>query len=268
MMRLVSILCPSTGVPRGQAGSVDGMRLGSMLHRAMHWSDALSVSSPYRWTMLGGILLTALLWYIRTQRNPDLFIIYVGALGGAFIGAKIAFLIAEGATIWPSPDRWLLVAAGKSVVGGILGGYLGVEGMKALIGHRESTGDLFAPIIPLGVALGRVGCWLHGCCLGVPMAEGWWSLKDKHGVSRWPSSQVELLFQVLAFGIIVAMRKRWAGRLFPFYLAAYGTFRFVHEWLRDTPKWWGVISGYQVLALLMAGLGVWKWRSAKRSEAN
>ena len=222
----------------------------------MHWSDAITLSSPYRWTMLGGIVLTAMLWFLRTKRDPELFIIYVGALGGAFIGAKLAYLFAEGWEAWQSPERWLRIATGKSVLGGILGGYAGVEIMKRLIGHAASTGDLFAPIIPLGIALGRVGCWLHGCCLGVPMADAWWAVRDKAGVCRWPSSQVELLFQLLILVLIVAMRHRWAGRLFYVYLLAYGVFRFLHEWLRETPKWWGVVSGYQIIALVMAFIGL------------
>ena len=232
----------------------------------MHWSDTLSLASPYRWTMLGGIVLTAYLWFKRTRSNPELFVVYIGALGGAFVGAKLAYLLAEGWQAWQSTNRWLLNATGKSVVGGILGGYVGVEGMKALIGHKKSTGDLFAPLIPLGVALGRVGCWFHGCCLGIPVAAHWWSLRDHQGVNRWPSAQVELAFQLVAFALIMAMRQRWAGRLFYFYLAAYGAFRFFHEWLRDTPKWWGLLSGYQALALVMALLGIWQWRRAGRQS--
>ncbi len=213
--------------------------------------------------MLGGIALTAGLWFLRTKRNPNLLIIYVGALGGAFLGAKLAYLFAEGGVVWHSPDRWLLIATGKSVLGGILGGYAGVETMKHLVGHKASTGDLFAPIIPLGIALGRVGCWLHGCCLGIPITDGWGGVRDKEGVCRWPSSQVELLFQLGMFAVIVAMRHRWAGRLFYVYLVAYGVFRFLHEWLRETPKWWGIVSGYQIIALAMAVVGVRMLRKEK-----
>lgn len=210
--------------------------------------------------MLGAIVLTAMIWYRRTRRNPELFVVYLGALGGAFLGAKLAYLMAEGWEAWQSPHRWLMIATGKSVLGGILGGYAGVELMKHLIGHAASTGDLFAPIIPLGITLGRVGCWLHGCCLGIVMPEGWWGLQDREGICRWPASQAELVFQVAMLAVILTMRRRWEGRLFYFYLAGYGTFRFFHEWLRDTPKWWGLVSGYQVIALVMAVLGVMQWR--------
>lgn len=229
----------------------------------MHWSDALTASSPYRWTMLGAILLSAALWFHRTKRDTNMLIVYVGALGGAFIGAKLAYLIAEWQVFWLSPDRWLLIATGKSVVGGILGGYAGVEWMKRVIGHERSTGDLFAPIIPLGIALGRVGCVLHGCCLGNEMPAAWWTVADAHGHARWPSSQIELVFQLIIFVVALVLLKRphWHGRVFFLYLTAYGAFRFLHEWLRDTPKWFGMVSGYQLMALVMVVIGWRKLRS-------
>ncbi len=234
----------------------------------MHWSDAITVSSPYRWTMLGAIVLSAGLFFLRTRRDPHLLVVYVGALGGAFIGAKLAYLFAEGAVAWPSPQRWLLLATGKSVVGGILGGYAGVELMKRLIDHTESTGDLFAPLIPPGIALGRVGCVLHGCCLGQPMAGSWWTVADRAGTPRWPSSQVELVFQLFMLAVTLWLLKKpqWQGRVFFLYLACYGAFRFVHEWLRDTPKWLGLLSGYQVLALAMLLIGVVKLVDGRRAR--
>lgn len=235
----------------------------------MHWSDALSASSPYRWTMLGAILLSATLFFLRTRRDPHLLVVYVGALGGAFIGAKLAYLLAEGAAAWPSPQRWLLLATGKSVLGGVLGGYVGVEAMKRVIGHEQSTGDLFAPIIPAGIALGRVGCVLHGCCLGNAMPATWWTVADRQGVARWPSAQIELLFQLgmLALTLWLLKKPRWQGRVFFLYLACYGAFRLLHEAVRDTPKWHGWISGYQVLALVMLVIGLVKLVDARRARS-
>jgi len=56
------------------------------------------------------------------------------------------------------------------------------------------------------------------------------------------------------------------NQLFHFYLIAYGLFRFVHEFWRDTPAIAGRFSGYQVAALLLVGLGgVGFWRRAQSS---
>lgn len=223
---------------------------------SQHWADALT-AGPYRWTMLGAILLSAAWWFFRSKRDPGLLPIYIGALGGAFLGAKLAYLFAEGWRDWPLADRWLRLATGKSVLGGLLGGYAGVELMKWLTGYRKTTGDLFAFIAPLGIALGRVGCWLQGCCQGRPTSMKLLAARDAYGVDRWPSAQVELVFQLGAFVLLLTLRNdpRFRGRLFFLYLAGYGVFRFLHEWMRDTPQLAAGFSGYQFVALAMAALG-------------
>jgi phosphatidylglycerol:prolipoprotein diacylglycerol transferase len=218
--------------------------------------DAVS-AGPYRWTMLAAIVLSATWWFFRSKRDPGLLPIYIGALGGAFLGAKLAYLFAEGWRDWPTTDRWLRLATGKSVLGGLLGGYAGVEAMKWLTGYRRTTGDLFALIAPLGIALGRVGCCLQGCCQGRPTTLRLLAAQDAYGVGRWPSAQIELVFQLAVFVMLFAVRKHphFQGRLFFLYLAVYGAFRFVHEWMRDTPALVAGLTGYQFMALAMTALG-------------
>lgn len=223
-----------------------------------HWSASLA-AGPYRWTMLAVILLSAACWHLHSRKEPARLMIYIGALGGAFLGAKLAYLFAEGWHDWARADRWWRLATGKSVLGGLLGGYAGVEAMKKLSGYHRSTGDAFALIAPLGIALGRVGCWWQGCCQGSPVAPVWGALRDASGLPRWPAAPVELVFQLAAFLVLLAWRDdpQLRGRLFFIYLAAYGCFRFFHEWMRDTPELAGWLSGYQFLALFMMLLGGW-----------
>lgn len=212
----------------------------------------------YAALMVAAIIVSAIYWFRRSKHDPALLMVYIGALGGAFIGAKLAYIFAEIGSDWGAPDFWLRLATGKSVLGGLLGGYAGVEMMKRLAGHEQSTGDAFAVILPVGLLLGRVGCWMHGCCLGKPVAESFiLTLRDRAGVVRWPAVPVEMAFLAAMFALILfwKWRGKYRDRLFFIFLAAYGVFRFTHEWLRETPKWWGVISGYQVIALGMAVLG-------------
>jgi phosphatidylglycerol---prolipoprotein diacylglyceryl transferase len=123
----------------------------------------------YGLMMAAGILIGAVYWHRRVKGNPDLLLIYIGALCGAFLGAKLAYLLAEGWLDIGQPNLWLRWATGKSVLGGLLGGYAGVEWTKKLVGHRASTGDAFALVLPVGLFLGRIGCHLHGCCQGSPV---------------------------------------------------------------------------------------------------
>lgn len=228
-----------------------------------HWSNAI-VNGPYRWTMLIAIAVSAGYWWRRSRREPDLLPIYIGALGGAFIGAKLLYLFAEGWHDWPMADRWLRLATGKTVLGGLLGGFAGVEFMKWLTGYKKTTGDKFALIVPMGIAVGRIGCLMQGCCLGNPTTLNLLAAQDHFGVARWPSVQLELAFQIGMFFILWMLQRQalCTGRLFYLYLMAYGAFRFFHEWMRETPKVMG-ISVYQVASLVLFALGVQMWRSRR-----
>jgi len=206
--------------------------------------------------MATGILIGALFWYRRSKGQSDLLLIYLGALIGGFVGAKIAYLIAEGWMEWHQPDRWLRWATGKSVLGGLLGAYAGVEITKHLTGHKASTGDAFAVTMPIGILLGRIGCYLNGCCLGKPTA-GVFAACDINGIMRWPAPAVEGSFQIVMLLTILLLQQRGLlrNRLFFLYLSAYGLFRFLHEFMRDTPKVILGLSGYQIIALGMVVLG-------------
>jgi phosphatidylglycerol:prolipoprotein diacylglycerol transferase len=218
----------------------------------------------YPTLMLLGILLAAHLWERGrlAAGGGRLELVFIGGLFGMVIGSKLGFILAEGLWTLP-PAQWLV--QGKTITGGLLGAYVAVELAKRAIGHREPTGDLFALTVPASLMLGRIGCVAQGCCLGVAIDAGWYALVDQHGVSRWPAAIVELLFNALMLaGFYVWHRlhadptrpNRLRGQLFHVYLIAYGLFRLVHEHLRDTPRLWAGITGYQVLAAALLLLGI------------
>src|SRR5262249_48360046 len=148
------------------------------------------------------------------------------------------YLGAEGWLHWHDQDRWIQFATGKSIIGGLLGGYASVETAKRLLGYKRATGDWFAGIVPVGIMLGRIGCGLHGCCLGRPCEPSWFTANDGAGIARWPAALVELLFNAVMLGVVLLLRwkKILPGQHFHLYLIAYGLFRFAHEFLRATPQ--------------------------------
>src|SRR5882757_9376549 len=213
--------------------------------------------SPYGWLMLAGIIVSICFWSRLARRDDRLIFIYVAALLGAFLGAKVVYILAEGWMHFGAPDVWLQLATGKSILGALLGGYLAVEIAKRMLGYSGTTGDWFALIAPVGIILGRVGCLLHGCCLGRECSAHWWALRDAHGVTRWPAVPVEISFNVIALAGIFALRRRdtLPGQHFHLYLIGYGLFRFAHEFLRATPRLLGQFSGYHFAALAVALFG-------------
>jgi len=80
---------------------------------------------------------------------------------GALVGARVLGLLEQAPRMgwqWSS----MLQPGGKTIVGGLLGGWLAVEIMKLVLGIRSRTGDLFAIPLCLGIAIGRIGCFTAG----------------------------------------------------------------------------------------------------------
>lgn len=224
----------------------------------MSVEEELARGHFYRFAVIGGLLIGGWFWSRRWRTRPESFSIFVGAVCGAFLGAKLLFLAAEGWLYLGRPGWQVQWLTGKTIIGALLGGYAGVEIVKKLIGHREPTGDWFAVGVPLSIAIGRIGCLRYGCCLGEKCPpDVWYALADRAGTARWPAVPLELIFNLLFVVAIlpVALRKAGRGQLFHLYLVCYGVFRFLHEFQRATPKIGELVSGYQIGALALVGLG-------------
>lgn len=218
---------------------------------------AIPSGSPvYVLMMIAGIGIGAVYWLRASRTDRRLVMIYFIGLIGAFLGAKLAFLFAEGWLHFNDPNRWLVWLSGKSVMGALPGGWIGVEIAKKALGFTETTGDRFAMLLPVPLMLGRIGCLSAGCCGGIVCSFG-----------RWPAVPVEIDFQIIALAALMVMRrKHWqAGQHFHLYLIAYGLFRFGHEFLRGTPKPFAGLSGYQIIGLLtaLAALMAYRMRAAR-----
>ena len=209
---------------------------------------------------------------VRPAARRSYAILQLLTLFGAIVGAKLAFL--SGDLDWPFASVSLsqVILSGRSITGGLVGGFLFAEGGKVLLHYRELPNDWFATKLPLSIGVGRVGCVLAGCCRGVP-GEYPLGFVYSDGVPRFPAQLAELLFQVAAFGAAYTLYRRGAlrGRIFASYMVAYGLFRFVIEGLRETPKRdFGVrLSVYQVLSVVLVACGAasfaWYSREAARS---
>lgn len=221
----------------------------------------------YRTILIGGLVVSFALWLRLARRDRSMIAIYLGGVLGGFTGAKIVYIFAEGWQYLGEPLFWMRIVTGKTIVGALLGGYAGIEIAKSAIGYRKATGDWFALVVPIAIAAGRIGCLTAGCCLGVEVSENaWCAFRDGAGVPRWPAPVIELAFNLLVFSILFPMRRFqvWPGQLFHLYLISYGAFRFAHEFLRATEKPFAGLSGYQIAAVALIVLGVWRYAARRR----
>jgi phosphatidylglycerol:prolipoprotein diacylglycerol transferase len=212
--------------------------------------------------LVGLALLTAFLFPLtrhmkaRADRR-QYWKIQIITMVGALIGAKLSVAIGDaGWPLRPVDDWSVLLWSGRSITGALLLGFLAAEAAKPLMKYEMPPNDRFATMLPFSFAIGRIGCLLAGCCLGAKW-DGFCSIADAAGVRRHPAVVYEMLFQLAVGGLFVWMlhRRMLHGRFFSLYLMLYGTFRFGVEFIRDTPRYFGPLSGYQVICLLMIPTG-------------
>jgi len=94
--------------------------------------------------------------------------------------------------------------------------------------------DLIVPYIALGQAIGRIGCFLNGCCYGKIVEHGFAVTFPGEAVTRMPVQIYSSLFLFVFFLILMKIRKKhfFDGCVFASYLMIYGVFRFFMDLLR------------------------------------
>jgi phosphatidylglycerol---prolipoprotein diacylglyceryl transferase len=173
-------------------------------------------------------------WKVLRHREfapRDLSWILFAALVGGIFGAKVTAL-ALGLLHGASPAALLAHPDGRSIIGGILFGWLAVEFAKKRLNITRSTGDGFAFALCIGEAFGRIGCFFNGCCYGEVCSLPW--AVFQHNALRHPT-QIYAVFIALAVLAILFFAKdkvRYEGDLFRIYLLCYGLSRFVLEFFR------------------------------------
>lgn len=182
----------------------------------------------------------------------------LGAFTGAFLTAKLPFFLAAD---WPDMfSGRALLSDGKTIMFGLVGGYIGVEIAKRMAGVTVRTGDTFAVPVAVAIAIGRVACFTYGCCHGIPTR--WpWGVDFGDGILRHPTQLYESAFHLFC-AVALSVLKRdglLRGQLFKLYLLLYCTFRFATEFIRPEPRIWGGLTGYQWVALALVPVFVFLW---------
>jgi phosphatidylglycerol:prolipoprotein diacylglycerol transferase len=187
----------------------------------------------------------------RGMATDETACVMAAGLIGGLVGANLVQLIATG-------------LPGKSIEGGIAGGWLAVIWMKRQLGIGRPTGDLFALAIPAGDAIGRIACFVGGCCYGKAATLAW-AVHD-HGAWRHPAQLYLSLAAAISFAILLTIERR---RILPenglFYLSGllFCIGRFAVEFFRAVPA-----SGHLTLAqaACIAGAVFFAWKLLRLVE--
>ena len=180
------------------------------------------------------------------------------------VGARVAYVAANFRDFAADPLEIIRIYRGGLVFyGGLIGAAAGVVGVARA--RREPLlpmADLAVSALPLGHTIGRIGCFLNGCCYGSPTDCACGVFVE--GALRHPTQLYEAAFNgaVYLLVFILFLRRPKPGTVLACYLLAYPPGRFAIEFLRGDPRihWLGLTAAQLTsLALFGIGLALWRW---------
>lgn len=167
--------------------------------------------------------------------------IFFWTLAGGFLGARVTYILVEWRWFLSNPLRVILSRSGFVFYGGIVLGIL----ILLILAKKHKlnilrVADIAALSIPLGHALGRIGCFWYGCCYGKPTHSSWGILFPREspagllGLKVIPTQLISVLFLFLIFFLLLILKKqqKFEGQILLSYGISYGIFRFIIEFYR------------------------------------
>jgi phosphatidylglycerol:prolipoprotein diacylglycerol transferase len=233
---------------------------------------------------LAGLLLA--IWRApRYQGTSDELLTWLPMIMlGGIAGAKLLFFIYYPQQFLADPLKTLLYPGGLVWYGGVAGGLL-VIGLWCCRAQRSllSVTDWLAPSGLLGLAFGRVGCFLSGCCFGKPCDVSWLQIvavqypvaHPTHPNWVHPVQLYESGLALLLMAMLLWLAKKPVGKQRGFisggFLLGYALIRFVLEFYRgdalnvastgvSASQWISLIGGLIGLALMIRAT----WRASQQ----
>ncbi len=214
-------------------------------------------------------LICALILAIKRGKkknlNEDIFygILFWAAIIG-WIGAKIMYIIVEWDSFIKDPISFIS-SSGFVVYGGITAGFItAILYCKIKKVDVLTYIDMAIPSVALAQGIGRIGCFLAGCCYG-RVTDSWIGIAFKH--SDFAPNGVKLIpTQLISAGadfincivlILIAGKTKKKGLVFSLYLVFYSIGRFLIEFLRNDDRGRvGVLSTSQFYGILFGAVGI------------
>ncbi len=203
-------------------------------------------------------------------------------LAAAVAGSRLFYV----ATHWPEYSSRPLTAlavwdGGLTFYGGVLAAlplsYIYARAKKIPF---WALADLAAPAFALGLGLGRIGCFLSGCCFGKPSDLPWAVRFPPHSFAGYvfdcpihPTQLYESVFGFACFGLLLFLsrRRHFTGSLICLFIGLYGAWRLVVDFWRyyeSTQVWALGLTNNQWISVMMMAAAVATGMVLKKREVN
>jgi len=232
------------------------IRIGSF---AIHWYGLMYLMAFVQFLLLGRLRIRSPQYQDLGWSYKDLEDLLFAGVLGVVLGGRLGY------TLFYQPGFYLahpfnilkLWEGGMSFHGGLLGVILAM----LWFAHRHKTtffvvSDLVAPLVPFGLAFGRLGNFINGELWGRPTDLPWAMIFPQVDMlPRHPSQIYQLFGEGLLLGIILwifSSKQRPLGQVSGLFLLGYGVCRFLAEFAREPDAF---------LGLLGMGLSMGQWLS-------
>jgi phosphatidylglycerol:prolipoprotein diacylglycerol transferase len=208
--------------------------------------------------------------------DPDLIIdLAFFVMLTSIAGARVAYVLAHRDFYLVHPGAILRIwDGGLALYGGVVVGV--AVGLLFFVRRGVDPwrgADVVAPSLAMGVALGRIGCFLNGCCFGKPL-DRWWGVVfnapsaaayEFPGVRLHPTQIYESLAALGIFSVLLAVerKKPYDGFLLWLFVILLATFRFLVDPLRayesSSIVWGGgrfALTTNQLVGLMLIAVSV------------
>ena len=209
-------------------------------------------------------LKRASLFGIPKEVVNNLVIIFLisGILGARilYVALNINFFIANPSNIFMINRGGLVFYGG--FIGALIAGIIYARAVKVSI---LDAADLIVPFAALGHAIGRIGCFLNGCCYGKLTDSFIGVVFPNTFVKVYPSQLFSSAGLLIIFAILFRMQKhrRFKGQVLALYLISYGAFRFLIEFTRGDmlPVFYDItVTQIISLVIMLCGINLYLWK--------
>ena len=232
------------------------IRIGSF---AIHWYGLMYLLAFAQFLLLGRLRIRAPRYQSLGWSYKDLEDLLFAGVIGVVLGGRLGY------TLFYMPDYYLSnpLSIFKIWEGGMSfhGGLLGVLLALLWFAYRRKVSffvvsDLVAPLVPFGLAFGRLGNFINGELWGRPTDLPWAMVFPMiDAIPRHPSQIYQFFGEGICLGIILwiySSKPRRLGQVSGLFLLGYGIFRFLAEFAREPDSF---------LGLLGLGLSMGQWLS-------